>query len=98
MFSGPGTGEAYDIFSGLHHEFDMPFTEGTHWYSRFGHVVTYASGYYGYLYSQVFAQDIWHRRLADNSLAEDQGRAIWNKMLIHGGARDPNAILSDLKA
>ena len=98
MFTGPGTGEAYDIFSGLHHEFDMPFTEGTHWYSRFGHVITYASGYYGYLYSQVFAQDIWHRRLAENSLAEDQGRAIWYKMLIHGGARDPNAILADLNA
>eukprot|EP00977_Amphora_coffeiformis_P009276 scaffold2103_cov185-Amphora_coffeaeformis.AAC.21 len=98
MFSGPGTGEAYDIFSGLHREFDMPFTEGTHWYSRFGHVITYASGYYGYLYSQVFAQDIWHRRLAENPLAEDQGRAIWNKMLIHGGARDPNAILADLNA
>ena len=96
MFSGPGTGETYDIFAGLHHDLGMPFAGGTHWYSRFGHLVTYASGYYGYLFSQVFARDIWQRRLARDALAEDQGREIWKKMLIHGGARDPNAILADL--
>jgi hypothetical protein len=36
--------------------------------------------------------------LEGDPLAEDQGREIWNKMLIHGGARDPNAILTDLNA
>ena len=98
MFSGPGTGEAYDIFSKLHRDLGMPFADGTHWYSRFGHLVTYASGYYGYLFSQVFARDIWQKRLAANPLAEKQGRAIWNKMLIHGGAKDPNEMLADLNA
>jgi intermediate peptidase len=98
LFSGPGKGATQDIFAGLHNEYGMPFSPDTHWYSRFGHLVTYASGYYGYLYSQDFAREIWRRRLEGDPLAEDQGREIWNKMLIHGGARDPNAILTDLNA
>ena len=99
LFSSPGNpGDAYDIFAGLHAEYGMPFAPGTHWYSRFGHLVTYASGYYGYLFSSIFAQNIWQRHLAGNSLCSDRGRKIWNQMLIHGGARDPNAILADLKS
>lgn len=97
MFSSADAGEAYNVFSGLHAELGLPFAKDTHWYSRFGHLVTYASGYYGYLFSSVFAQKIWRSRLAKNSLDSKQGREIWNKMLIHGGARDPNAILTDLQ-
>ena len=35
------------IFADLHHQAGVPYAEGTHWHSRFGHLVTYGAGYYG---------------------------------------------------
>ncbi|GKY90606.1 hypothetical protein MPSEU_000034200 [Mayamaea pseudoterrestris] len=84
------------IFSKLHADLGVPHAEGTHWHSRFGHLVTYGAGYYGYLYSQVFAGDIWKQCFQADSLAKGPGQAFWRKMLIHGGAKDPSAMLSDL--
>jgi intermediate peptidase len=94
--SNPTRVNPADIFASLHREHGIPFTEGTHWYSRFGHLVTYGAGYYGYLYSQVFAGDIWRECFEGNSLSREAGDKLWKKVLIHGGASDPNAMLKDL--
>jgi len=85
-----------EIFATLQREHGVPYAEGTHWHSRFGHLVTYGAGYYGYLYSQVFAGDIWRECFEGNSMSRDAGDRIWKKMLIHGGAHDPHLMLEDL--
>jgi intermediate peptidase len=89
-------GSTTDLFAKLHRENNVPYAEGTHWHSRFGHLVTYGAGYYGYLYSQVFAADIWKHGFEGNSLQRTSGDDVWHKMLIHGGAKDPNIMLRDV--
>jgi intermediate peptidase len=85
-----------DIWSALHRQHAVPYAEGTHWHSNVGHLVTYGAGYYGYLYSQVFASDIWNQLFQQQSLERKSGEQIWKKMLIHGGAKDANLMLKDL--
>jgi mitochondrial intermediate peptidase len=74
----------------------IPYASGTHWHSRFGHVVTYGAGYYGYLYAQVFANDIWRSLFAGRPLDAASGQQLWHKVLRHGGAKDPSEMLTDL--
>jgi len=90
-----------EMFARLHREAGIPHAEGTHWHSRFGHLVTYGAGYYGYLYAQMFAADVWMSCLegrwngtnrGDGGLREG-GMKIWKEMLIHGGAKDPMEML-----
>lgn len=86
-----------EMFERLHREAGVPFASGTHWHSRFGHLVTYGAGYYGYLYAQTFAADIWTSTLALSSTSSEVrregGTKIWKEMLIHGGARDPKEMI-----
>jgi len=89
-----------DMFERLHKEAGVPFAQGTHWHSRFGHLVTYGAGYYGYLYAQTFAADIWRSTLAssmasssDGAVRAGGGMKVWKEMLIHGGAKDPKDMI-----
>ena len=85
-----------DAWATMHRQSGVPFADGTHWFTNVGHLVTYGAGYYGYLYSQVFADAIWEELFHKRSLQRSSGERIWKKMLIHGGARDANTILKDL--
>ena len=89
-----------EIFERLHKEAGVPFAHGTHWHSRFGHLVTYGAGYYGYLYAQTFAADIWMNTLALSMSSSSSpetirrgGTKVWKEMLIHGGAKDPKEMI-----
>ena len=89
-----------DMWERLHKEAGVPFANGTHWHSRFGHLVTYGAGYYGYLYAQTFAADIWMNTLASSSMVSSSpetvregGHKVWKEMLIHGGAKDPKDMI-----
>ncbi|KAL7520151.1 hypothetical protein ACHAWX_004895 [Stephanocyclus meneghinianus] len=87
-----------EVFGRLHQEAGVPYAAGTHWHSRFGHLVTYGAGYYGYLYSQTFAADIWAKAASTSNSATTEtvrqgGMKIWKEMLIHGGAKDPKEML-----
>ena len=42
------------------------FIEGTHFEASFGHLIGYSTAYYSYLWSKVYAQDMW-------SVFEEQG-------------------------
>jgi mitochondrial intermediate peptidase len=93
----PTVASPTQLFSDLHRQFDVPYMEGTHWHSRFSHLVSYGAGYYGYLYSEVFARDIWNHLLSNGrSLDRSTGDELWNKLLRHGGAKDPRIMLTDL--
>jgi intermediate peptidase len=85
-----------DIWATLHRQHGVPYADGTHWYTNVGHLVTYGAGYYGYLYSQVFASSIWSKLFHKRSLKRDSGEQLWKKVLIHGGSRDPSIMLEDL--
>eukprot|EP00956_Cyclotella_meneghiniana_P034446 scaffold105036_cov84-Cyclotella_meneghiniana.AAC.1 len=78
-----------EMFARLHQQAGVPYAAGTHWHSRFGHLVTYGAGYYGYLYAQTFAADIWKA----TNMSSKGGMKIWKEMLIYGGAKDPKEML-----
>ena len=89
-----------EMFERLHSEAGLPYAKGTHWHSRFGHLVSYGAGYYGYLYAQVFAADIWSSCMtttttmsSPSSSLREGGMKIWKEMLIHGGGKDPKKML-----
>lgn len=70
--------------------------EGTHWQTRFSHLLYYGAGYYSYLYAKCFASTIWERVCKDDPLSLETGTAIRTKFLQHGGAKDPAQLLNDL--
>ncbi|KAL2227187.1 probable mitochondrial intermediate peptidase, mitochondrial isoform X1 [Sesamum indicum] len=72
------------------------YVEGTHWHTRFSHLVTYGAGYYSYLYAKCFAATIWQKILQQDPLSLAAGSALRSKFLQHGGAKDPTIILNDL--
>jgi len=89
-----------EMFERLHKQAGVPFAHGTHWHSRFGHLVAYGAGYYGYLYAQTFAADIWLNTLALSMSSSSSpetirrgGTKVWKEMLIHGGAKDPKEMI-----
>jgi intermediate peptidase len=84
------------IWAAAHRENGVPFADGTHSYTNVGHLVTYGAGYYGYLYSQVFASAIWNQLFRGRSFQRESGEKIWKKVLQHGGGRDANVMLKDL--
>ncbi|KAL6530222.1 Mitochondrial intermediate peptidase [Orobanche hederae] len=70
--------------------------EGTHWHTRFSHLVTYGAGYYSYLYAKCFSAAIWKKIFEEDPLSPSAGSALRSKLLGHGGAKDPTVMLNDL--
>ncbi|KAK7259831.1 hypothetical protein RIF29_25446 [Crotalaria pallida] len=70
--------------------------EGTHWETRFSHLLNYGAGYYSYLYAKCFAAAIWKNLCQEDPLSLTTGHALRTKFLQHGGAREPSALLNDL--
>ncbi|KAM0875877.1 hypothetical protein ACQ4PT_036528 [Festuca glaucescens] len=71
------------------------YVEGTHWHTRFSHLINYGAGYYSYLYARCFATTIWHEVCQDDPLSRSTGSALRDKFLRYGGAKDPSALLKD---
>ncbi|XP_020589998.1 probable mitochondrial intermediate peptidase, mitochondrial isoform X5 [Phalaenopsis equestris] len=70
--------------------------DGTHWHTRFSHLVNYGAGYYSYLYAKCFAATIWEKVCQDDPLSLATGTAIRTKFLQYGGAKHPSDLLRDL--
>uniref|UniRef100_A0A453STS5 Peptidase M3A/M3B catalytic domain-containing protein n=1 Tax=Aegilops tauschii subsp. strangulata TaxID=200361 RepID=A0A453STS5_AEGTS len=71
------------------------YVEGTHWHTRFSHLINYGAGYYSYLYARCFATTIWQEVCQGDPLSRSTGSAIRDKFLRHGGAKDPSVLLKD---
>eukprot|EP00934_Nitzschia_sp_Nitz4_P007891 Nitzschia sp. Nitz4//scaffold80_size88189//11379//13514//NITZ4_005080-RA/size88189-processed-gene-0.11-mRNA-1//1//CDS//3329558609//7881//frame0 len=97
IFGGPAVeGKPQALWNALHKQHNIPVMDGSHWFTNVGHFVTYGAGYYGYLYSQVFADAIWKEKFEGQPFERSSGDGLWKKMLIHGGARDAQVMLEDL--
>jgi metallopeptidase MepB len=61
----------------------------SHGEATFGHLVGgYDSGYYGYLYSQVYSADMWHAAFKADPMNGEVGRRYRSVVLERGGSRD----------
>lgn len=67
----------------------IPMSEGTHPEASFGHLMGYDAGYYGYLWSKVYAQDMFSRfEEAGGPLDAAVGRLYRKEILEAGSSRD----------
>ena len=64
------------------------YVRGTHFQSSFSHLIGYDAGYYGYLWSQVYAQDMYSRFESEGLLNPKTGAAYRKVILESGNMRD----------
>ena len=66
----------------------LPSHEGTFFPSSFGHLFGYDAGYYGYLWSEVYGDDMWSRFEEEGYTSPEVGRDYRREILESGGVRD----------
>jgi len=81
------------ILGRVHENYCMPYATGTHWHSAFGHVNTYGSVYYSYLWAQSIAKDIFTSLEKEGEgrggiINKESGRRIGG-LLSPGSSKEP---------
>jgi thimet oligopeptidase len=75
-----------------HHAYDAR----SHFYDSFGHLTGYGAKYYGYLWSKVFALDVFNEiKNEDGLLSPIVGKRYVDAIIRKGGTKDPNELLFD---
>lgn len=100
MLSDTGTGSELDsaeLYSRLREQISLiPNTEGTNPVGGFGHLMGgYDVGYYGYLWSEVFAADIFSMFKEGGLFSPEIGKRYRQTILERGGMRDGGDMLRD---
>ncbi|HEX5479154.1 MAG TPA: M3 family metallopeptidase [Dehalococcoidia bacterium] len=73
----------------------FPYPEGTHFQGGFGHLFGYDAGYYGYLWSRVFGDDMFTRFEAAGVLDRATGLDYRRAILERGGSVDGDVLVRD---
>ncbi|MGH9052047.1 MAG: M3 family metallopeptidase [Acidimicrobiia bacterium] len=74
----------------------LPFQEGTFFPASFAHLMGgYDAGYYGYLWSKVYGDDMFSRFEAEGVTSPEVGRAYRREILERGGSVDAEVLLSN---
>ncbi len=81
-----------DLFGEI--ELYRPVPE-TYFQAAFGHLTGYQAGYYGYLWSLVYAQDMFERFREKGLLNPEAGRYYRKKILARGGTMDEMEMVRD---
>lgn len=66
-----------------------------HRYASFGHLTGYGAKYYGYLWSKVFAVDLFEEIKKQGLFNPAVGQKYVDLVIGKGGSKDPNALLRD---
>lgn len=75
----------------LHHVLDKE----NHFYTSFGHLTDYGARYYGYLWSKVFAADLFYFIKQHGLLNPEIGTRYADTVLAPGGSIDPDQLLKN---
>ncbi len=77
------------------HILHSSYAEGTHFQAAFGHLTNYGACYYSYMWSKVFALDIFDYVKRAGLLKPETGRAFVEEILSKGGSDDPQNLLQN---
>jgi thimet oligopeptidase len=66
-----------------------------HFYANFGHLTGYGAKYYGYLWSKVFALDLFDEIKRQGLLNPAMGKRYATTILAPGGSKPPHLLLID---
>jgi thimet oligopeptidase len=72
-----------------------PWVEGTHFAGGFGHLNGYGSKYYGYLWSLVYACDMYSAFAGKGALSPEMGQRYRREVLSKGGSNDALQLVSN---
>ncbi len=93
-YHGPGAQKDTDaIARELHPITGFPFPEDTHFQAGFGHLFGYDAGYYGYLWSRVFGDDMFTRFEQPGASVAAVGREYRTGILELGGTKDAEELI-----
>ena len=89
-FDPDGEKTTTDIVSALQNEITFyPYQEGTHMEAAFGHLNGYGAAYYGYKWSEVYAQDMFSIFEEKGIMNAEQGMRYRKIILEKGGTEEP---------
>jgi thimet oligopeptidase len=71
------------------------YVPGTHFFTSFGHLEGYGSGYYTYMWSLVIAKDLFSAFDPDDLFATDVAHRYRDRVLAPGGSRDAADLVAD---
>lgn len=95
-YHSPGfAGDSTKLVEELHWITGFPYTPGTHFQSGFGHLFGYDAGYYGYLWSHVFGDDMYTNFEEAGPLDAATGRRYRQTVLERGGSVDGGQLVRD---
>jgi thimet oligopeptidase len=86
-----------DIYKKLSQEIvqNIAYIPETHMFASFGHLTGYGPKYYGYLWSKVFALDMFDQIKKHGLLNPEIGQKYVDMVIGRGGSADPNELLRD---
>ena len=93
-YHSPGfKGDTTATVAALHGITGFPYTPGTHFQSGFGHLFGYDAGYYGYLWSHVFGDDMYTRFEGEGITNPAIGTHYRKTVLERGGSVDGDELV-----
>lgn len=96
-YSGDVVNDPQQVLRTLHMSISphIMFSDMNNMYASFGHLTGYAAKYYGYLWSKVFALDLFYAIKERGLLNPAIGTRYAELVIGRGGSADPNELLSD---
>ena len=95
-YHSPGFGgDSTKTVSELYSITGFPYPEDTHFQSGWGHLFGYDAGYYGYLWSRVYGDDMFTRFERNGVLDRATGLDYRAKILERGGSVDGDVLVRD---
>lgn len=92
---GAWQGDSRQLYRSVQHRFSLlPPVPGSAWHAGLVHLVSYASGYYSYLYAHAFSAEVWRTLFAGDPLSRDAGEAYRRGLLAPGSGADPAGLIA----
>ncbi len=94
-YHSPGfSGDTTAVTAALHPITGFPYAAGTYFQAGFGHLFGYDAGYYGYLWSQVFGDDMYTVFEREGPLNPAVGKRYRETILERGGSIDGDEMVA----